>query len=297
MTTPTLNWDVRTEGGTLVTDLPTLAVVLGSDIDLAAKTLLQSPSLLMAPASLVAEARERIEGKAFPPKPGDGTPPPISTGTFVSWNGGRGRVDLTVTNGKVPGIDDEVEGSKDAPACRVVVWEKDGDGYKATRKKIGAKAKTLKRIPPLRSGGKKSANSATALVEMLAGHEQRIEDEGLGETAHVTGLALKSVYDRGLTSWPGVVHTGLTREQWAQGRVKAFLDTAAGEPLENYVHDLGLLAKSHPLHPETKTTATDTEAKAIATIAAGADGGVVYETLDPAELQAQIDSLMADPEV
>lgn len=284
MTTQQTNWDVRTEGGSLVTDLDTLATALGSDRDLAAKTLLESASLLLAPAELVREAQEQV--KAFPPKPGGGTPPPIASGSFVSWSGGRGRVDLVVTNGKVPGIDDEVEGSKDSPACRVVVWEKDGTGYKATGKKIGAMAKTLKRIPPLRSG-KKSApmTSATALLEMIAAHEQRIEDGGLGDDARVRGSAVKSVYDRGCASWPGVLRTGLTREQWGQERVKAFLDTAAGKPMENYVNDLGLLAKTHPLNPESK---------AIIAVTTSGEAGVDYVKIDQSELDARINELMAD---
>jgi hypothetical protein len=284
MTAPQINWDVRNESGGLVKDLASLATVLGSDLDVAAKTLLASPSHLVAPAELVREAQEQV--KAFPPKPGGGTPPPISSGTFVSWSGGRGRVDLVVTNGKVPGIDDEVEGSAKSPACRVVVWEKDGTGYKPSRKKIGAMAKTLKRIPPLRSGKKSAAvTSATALVEMIAAHEQRIEDEALGDEARVSGLAVKSVYDRGIASWPGVLRTGLTREQWGQDRVKAFLDTAAGHPTENYVNDLGLLAKSHPMHPE---------AKAIMSVTATGEEGVDYIVLDETELHDRLQELMAD---
>lgn len=284
MTAPQTAWDVRTAGGDLVKDLSGLADVLGSDLDLAAKTLLESPSLVLAPAGLVQQAQAHV--KAFPPKPGGGTPPPISTGTFVSWSGGRGRVDLVVTNGKVPGIADEVEGSKGSPACRVVVWEKDGDGYKPSKKKIGAMAKTLKRIPPLRSG-KKSAptTSATRLVEMLAGHEQRIEDDGLGDQARVSGASVKAVYERGVAAWPGVLRTGLTREQWGQERVKAFLDTAAGAPMENYVHDLGLLAKSHPLNPETK---------AIADITLNGTEGIDYVTIDQDEINQRIQALMAD---
>lgn len=280
MTAQQNTWDVRTEGGDLVTDLATLAEALGTDLELAAKTLLASPSHLLAPAELVQEAQEKV----FPPKPGGGTPPPISTGTFVSWSGGKGRVDQVVTNGKVSGIEDDVEGTAKSPACRVVVWEKDGDGYKATGKKIGAMAKTLKRIPPLRSG-KKSAptTSATRLVEMIADHEQRIEEQGLGDAARVLGSSVKAVYDRGIAAWPGVLHTGLTREQWGQVRVKAFLDVAAGSPVEGYTRDLGLLAKAHPLNPEHK---------AIMDVTPTADG-IEFVTIDQAEFTDRINALMA----
>lgn len=288
MTAAQTNWDVRTEGGDLVKDLSGLAEALGSDLDLAAKTLMESASLLLAPAELVAQAQAQLAQagiKAFPPKPGGGTPPPISTGTFVSWSGGRGRVDQVVTNGKVSGIEDDVEGTAKSPACRVVVWEKDGDGYKPSKKKVGAMAATLKRIPPLRSG-KKSAGttSATTLVEMLGDHDQRIIDEGLTDDARVSGKAVKEVYDRGIASWPGVLRTGLTREQWGEQRVKAFLDTAAGSPVEGYTRDLSLLAKAHPMNPE---------AKAIADVTLSGEGEVQYVEVDQKELDDRIAALMA----
>lgn len=286
MTGAQISWDVRDSSGGLVKDLPTLASVLGSDLDLAAKTLLESPGVLLAPAELVQQAQEQV--KAAKPKPGDGTPPPISTGTFVSWPGGRGRVALVVTNGKVPGIEDEMEGTADSPAAQVVVWERSGDGYKPSRKKVGAKVKTLKRIAPLQSGKKSSAvTSATRLVEMIAEHEQRIESEGLDESARVTGSAVKSVYERGLAAWPGVLRTGLTREEWGQERVKAFMDTAAGITIDNYVNDVGLLAKSHPKHP-------DFESKAIMSVAPKDETGVEYVVIDQDEVNERIQSLLAD---
>lgn len=184
------------------------------------------------------------------PKPGGGTPPPITTGNFVSWSGGRGRVDMIVTSGKVPGVDDDVEGSKDSPAARVVVWEKDGDGYKPSRKKIAKATHVLKRIAPLTGGKSAPAGSATALVELLAQHEQRVSYDRLGEHALVSGQAVKSVYERGVAAWPGEKSTMLTREEWAEQRVGAFLSVAAGDHVEGYTRDLGLLAKTHPLHPD-----------------------------------------------
>jgi hypothetical protein len=286
MTGAQINWDVRDSSGGLVADLPTLASVLNSDLDLAAKTLLESPSVLLAPAELVQQAQAHV--KAAKPKPGDGTPPPISTGTFVSWPGGRGRVALVVTNGKVPGIEDEMEGSASSPAAQVVVWERSGDGYKPSRKKVGAKLQTLKRIAPLQSGKKSSAvTSATRLVEMIAEHEQRIESEDLGETARVSGASVKSVYERGLAAWPGVLRTGLTREEWAQERVKAFMNTAAGMTIDNYVNDHGLLAKSHPKHP-------DFESKAIMDVTPSGADGVEYVTIDQDEVNQRIQDLLAD---
>jgi hypothetical protein len=181
-------------------------------------------------------------------KPGGGTPPSIDTGSFVQWGSNRGRVDLVVTNGKVPGVDDDVEGSKDSPAARIVVWEPDGDGYKATRQKVAKMVHTLKRIPPLTSG--KSLRGGD-LIGLLADHEATVADADgtVPDTAHVTGVAVKTVYDRGLAAWPGDEHTTLTREEWATSRVKAFLATAAGDDPGDYSRDLALLSKAHPAHP------------------------------------------------
>lgn len=185
------------------------------------------------------------------PKPGGGTPPPIATGNFVSWSGGRGKVDMIVSNGKVPGVDSDVEGSKKTPAARVVVYEKDGDNWKATSRRVAASTHTLKRIAPLTGGKSSPAGSATALIELIAQHEERVEYDQLGGSARVTGAAVKAVYDRGVKAWPGEEKTVLTQEQWAEQRVAAFLSVAAGDVVEGYTRDLGLLPKAHPLHPAT----------------------------------------------
>lgn len=187
------------------------------------------------------------------PKPGDGTPPPITTGNFVSWSGGRGKVDMVVSNGKVPGVDSDVEGSKKTPAARVIVYEKDGDTWKATGKRIAASTHTLKRIAPLTGGKSSPADSATALVAMMAQHEDRIEYDQLGESARVSGAAVKVVYERGLKAYPEGKAT-LTREQWAEERVGWFLAVAAGDEVPGYTRDLALLPKSHPKHPDSTYT-------------------------------------------
>jgi hypothetical protein len=289
MTTPSPRWDVRTDTGDLVTNLDTLATVLHVDRDLAAKALLDSPTRPSAPAGLVHEAQAQMEGKQFPPKPGGGTPPPISTGSFVSWPGGKGRVDLVVTNGKVPGIEDEVEGSKKSPAVRIVVWEKDGDTYKASRKKVGAMAATVKRIPPL-TFGKKAApgtSGTNRLVELLADHSQQVAFKGLGEPAAVSGAAVLAVYERGLVAWPGSVRVAMSREEWGQARVKAFLDVAAGTEPGDYTRDLDLLPEAHPLNPESK---------AIASITPTGEEGVDYVIIDQAELDARVNALLSRPD-
>lgn len=79
----------------------------------------------------------------------------LKRGDFVSWNssGGaaRGRVDLIVRNGEVPGIDGDVTitGTEDDPAARIVVYRRDGDGWSATDTKVGHKWTALTKIDPL----------------------------------------------------------------------------------------------------------------------------------------------------
>lgn len=156
---------------------------------------------------------------------------------------------MVVSNGKVPGIDSDVEGTKKTPAARVVVYEKDGDNWKATSKRVAVSTHTLKRIPPLTSG-KGFPDWTVDVVALMAQHEERVEYEQLGDSAQVTGSAVKAVYDRGLKAYPEGKSV-LTREQWATSRVSAFLAVAAGDEIPGYTRDLGLLPKSHPLHPET----------------------------------------------
>lgn len=171
--------------------------------------------------------------------------PPIANGSYVSWNGGTGRVDLLVSNGKVPGVDDEVEGTAKSPAARVVVWE----NGKPTRKKIAKSTHTLRRIPPIKSG--KSLEGVT-LVEVLADHEDTIEALGLPEVHRVSGRQVKTVYERGLAAWPGPARTSLTREQWALGRASHFTKAATlTEPEDEEVlgNDTDLLPPDHPALP------------------------------------------------
>lgn len=232
-------WNVTDAQGMEVKSLDGLARVLGTDSVSAARHLLADPAATAAaPEDLVTEAKA-----ASRPKPGGGTPPPISTGSFVSWNGGQGRVDMLVTSGKVPGVTDDVEGTDKTPAARVVVWE----NGKATGKKIAKSTATLKRIPPIR-GGKKD------LVSLVAAHEARVEAYGLPGYRKVEGKSAQTVYQRGAQAWPGPEVTTLTREEWALGRVERFVKAAAGL-VGDAGNDGDLLHKDHPLARGHRSTA------------------------------------------
>jgi 2'-5' RNA ligase len=183
---------------------------------------------------------------------------PVATGAWVAWGDQRGRVDLVVTNGKVPGVEQDVTGSKDKPAARVVVYEQGAGGkWKSTGRKVGVSASSLKRSFPLSGGGafgKKDldfADPEAALVELHAAYFESVGaliGSDLSAKGHplVDARAVQAVYERGLASWPGS-HCGVPNEAWALGRTKAFLAVAAGAEVPGYVADRDLLPEGHPL--------------------------------------------------
>lgn len=234
-------WNVRDDEGVIVDDLDRLATVLQTTTKGAAAVMVADNALLeAAPPALQAEVKA-----AARPKPGDGTPPPIATGNFVSWSGGKGKVDLLVSNGKVPGVSEDVEGTAKSPAARVTVWENE----KATSKKIGMSTHKLKRIAPITGQREKKAATPAALVQMLTQYDAVCDELHRPMTSRVTGFAVKSVYDRGLDAYPGTGRTALSREQWATGRVEHFFKAAALDvPPSEAGHDVDLLTPGHPLH-------------------------------------------------
>lgn len=256
-------WDVRDRRGALVTDLYSLAEVMHTTPVDAAKALLANPVMTAAaPRSLLSEVKASA-------KPGDGTPPPISNGSFVSFSGGKGRVDLIVKKGKVPGVEGDVEATDASPAARVVVW-KDG---KATREKRAFNTHRLKRIAPL-DGPEKKADPASRLVALVSAHETRCSALGLSSVQRVTGEAVKSVYDRGIEAYPGADRTSLTRQEWALARAEHFVKVAAGSvDVKSAGNDVDLLHPDHPLRSKAKVylNPADLDATVKALLAAAQD--------------------------
>lgn len=225
------------------------------------------------PPAPTADGTTPPEGKGkFNPKAKGG--PPITRGTYVKVGDKQGRVDMVVTNGKVPGIEGDVEGSASDPAVRVVVYTESDGSWKATGEKIGSRVSKVKRTAPLRNrpAGKKDAGLA-ALVGLQADHEAKAAAEGWPEHAKPDGEALVEVFERGTKSWPGDEVTDLDIDEWGIGRVKAFLATAAGDRPEGYHRDDDLLPAGHP---ETKRAPVEPETP------------VETVTLDPAEVKARI---------
>jgi 2'-5' RNA ligase len=169
---------------------------------------------------------------------GEDAGPRMATGAFVALGNRKGRVDMIVSSGTVPGAKhpssgEPVEGSKDSPAARVVIYEAAGNGtWKSTGKKFASSVAKLRRIPPLRTRGSKSLDEALAATLHHYDHVQ-IAFPGVG--------VLREVYARGVKSWPGIERTALTAEQWALGRVDAFAATCNGIRPEDYRGDDDLL--------------------------------------------------------
>lgn len=228
--------------------------------------------------------------------PNDGTKaggPPISRGSYVKVGSQQGRVDLVVTSGKVPGVESDIEGSADNPALRIVVYTESGGSWKATGKRLAARANSVTRVAPLanRPASKKDSGLA-ALVGLQADHEARAEEKGWPEHAKPDGDTLKAVFERGTKSWPGETVTSLTPDQWALGRVKAFLATAAGERPSGYHRDDDLLPAGHP---ESKRAPAGEEEGAAETKDALPEGETADDTvvvLDPAEVKARREALL-----
>lgn len=162
----------------------------------------------------------------------------VQVGSFVQWRPDaatapvRGRVDLVVTKGAVPGFTG-ASCTVGVPAARVVLYHRSGGQWVPTGTKVAVPAAdltvshTLLPRPVL-------DDPAAALVGMVTDHEAA----GL---APVPGDAVRVVYDRGVKAWPGAHVTVLTAQQWGLARAAAFLDVAAGKPRPGYVGDRDLL--------------------------------------------------------
>jgi hypothetical protein len=166
------------------------------------------------------------------------------TGAAVTWtdddgSAQYGRVELVVDSGELPGVDGA--GTKEAPVARVAVWRPDGGGgWSPAGLKAAVPVSELEVLPPIPSAP--ATSGMAALVGLLTAHEAAAEAKGLPRDAVPSGRAVKAVYERGIGSWPGEQVTSVGAEDWALGRVKAFLEVAGGGPgPDGYTADRDLL--------------------------------------------------------
>lgn len=279
--TKVTTWDVTDASGAPVSTLDALADVLDTDRTSAASMLLASPMAASAPPELLAEADAEVnpdgsgglagefsdvsDTDTSADTGGDGSDPTagpaaaaedaadggadddvedpqgnpiagksIRAGAMVSWHGGMGRVELVASNGgTIPGVPGQVVGTKNDPACRVRVYEQAGGQWKPSGQRIAVKAAHLSPAPATRRVQTKDATAQ--LVLLTAQHAGPV---GSGKP---TAEAIKAVFDRGRQSWPGEVKTLLSAQDWALGRVRAFVAKAEGGDVEHYVGDDDLL--------------------------------------------------------
>jgi hypothetical protein len=164
-------------------------------------------------------------------------------GSLVAWGGGklRGRVELMVTNGgTVPGVTAGLVGTKTHPVARVRLYRQQGKSWAPTDVRAAVDARALTPLTPGQLTRPASKDPSAQLVLKVARHA------GPAGSGKPTAEAIRTVYQRGLDSWPGEQATVLTAKKWALGRVDAFVAKAEGyDPdgdwAEHYVGDDDLL--------------------------------------------------------
>src|SRR6056300_1564946 len=97
-----------------------------------------------------------------------------------------------------------------------------------------------------------SEQAVKALENMIDKHN----DQYKAKSKKVDMGMLKAVFRRGAGAFSVSHRPGMTRNQWAYGRVKAFLKlVGTGERKEAYTGDLDLLPSGHPQKTEAKSEA------------------------------------------
>jgi 2'-5' RNA ligase len=165
------------------------------------------------------------------PLPGAAAGRKITPGAYVTLGARRGRVDRVVGAGEVPGLAGAtVAGTPALPAARVVLYGRAGAGWAPTGVRVAAPVGDLALAAPLPLAGAKGLLDVAATV-----------DECHTAGLDVTSTAVKAVYGRGVSAWPGPDVTALSRQEWAADRVGAYLELAAGRARSGYVRDRDLL--------------------------------------------------------
>lgn len=104
----------------------------------------------------------------------------------------------------------------------------------------------------------------TSLRMKLRDHNLSVKDSDSWKTTNLG--ALKSVYRRGAGAFSVSHRPGMTRNQWAMGRVNAFLKILKSGRPENrrYVGDNDLLPKDHPWRKDTRGKSLSTVQRFVA---------------------------------
>lgn len=206
----------------------------------------------------------------------------------VSWTTGgqnpRGRIRKIIRDGseKVPGADFEISGTPENPGYLIEVYEENDGQWSPSGRMVGRKANSLlkgvqlaeerpiARIPEKergREGSDKNKEGDTKTsrggIEVSEEVEKTLKDKieehnkkNPQDSQKADLGMLKAVWRRGAGAYsvgtPG--RRGMTRAQWAMGRVNAFLKILSGSSPsdKDYTQDNDLLPKSHPKHSQEK---------------------------------------------
>jgi hypothetical protein len=114
------------------------------------------------------------------------------------------------------------------------------------------------------SSGKSKAITFSKAIEDSLSTKVKEHNEKAVEGRHATLGMLKAVYRRGAGAFSGSHRPGMTRDQWAMGRVNAFLKLLkSGKPSNpNYKTDNDLLPSSHPRSTKSSSSASALTASA-----------------------------------
>jgi len=162
----------------------------------------------------------------------------------------HGEVERVERSGIVTIGNEKVEASTSNPVAVVRVWaEKENGGYVKTDRRVAKPFSNLR----VMSGELKEASDTDFNIEKVS--EARLQEladaynKGKEGNKRITVGALKQVYNRGIGAYrtnPGSVRgTVSSAEQWAMGRVNAFMAGLRGKfPRKPF--DLDLFPKGHP---------------------------------------------------
>jgi len=190
-------------------------------------------------------ARHAVDRDAEGFRPGEDGYPSAGRIAWALWGGDPGRA-------WSERIVDEMSDESSYEASRV-----DGPASTPAPKSdqiVGSKENPAGSAATTQGAIKLSDTVEKSLTNKTGEHNDRMRDEGRPDWTRVTTGALRAVYRRGAGAFSTSHRPGMTRGQWAMGRVNAFLYLAEnGEP-ENadYVGDNDLLNRGHPRYSKKK---------------------------------------------
>lgn len=167
---------------------------------------------------------------------------------------------------------------------------------KGQRKSTPAKPSERVHGSKRNSGGSAAdGHAVTFTPEITKSLQSKVTEHNSDSKYHTTLAALKAVYRRGAGAFSTSHRPGMTRNQWAMGRVNAFLYLLNHGSPENakYVTDNDLLPSSHP-RATSQRTASEVDDGTHATISHIEDSMEITEASDGRPLIQQLPELLAN---